>query len=388
MNSLRLFISSTCYDLSQIRADLRDFLIGNGYIPILSESSAFPIDPDNSTLENCISNVTKSDVFILIVGSRYGYISNTGKSITNTEYIHAKQRGIPIYIFIYKPLINILPVWKNNPEANFSGTVDSTKVFEFIEELREKNKSWCFEFEKAQDIIYTLKIQLSNLFKESLDLRKKYRITDQPSFYNNLSSVALNIILKKQDYFETIFFLQVLRDELDKYENLKLDLEYQILINCTYLIDNTNDLFKWLKINFETVTNFVNSLNNLFDKAFKFFYGEPGEASDLKGLYYVANGIAKIYKELVLWSINVKSTRVDKEFILIRNTLSEFPLVSLEEIWDYPTRSLQQLKENMLKLSEDPLVKINVKSILNLTIDEVLSTTFEKELKRLTYLYG
>lgn len=382
MNHLKLFISSTCYDLSQIRADLKDFLTDTGYLPILSESSSFPIDPDNDTLDNCISNVAKSDIFVLIVGSRYGYVSDSGKSITNTEYLHAKQKGIPVYVFIFKPLITILPIWKKNLNADFSETVDSTKVFEFVEELREKNKSWCFEFERAQDIIYTLKLQLSNLFKESLDLRKKYRITDQPPFYNNLSPTALNLILKKEEAFEPIFFLQVLRDELDKYEDLKLDLEYKILINCNQTINNTDDLIKWLNINFAAVKNFIQSINNLFNNALKFFYGEPGTPSDLKGLYYVSSGIAKIYKELIIWSINIKSTKVDDDFILVRDTLSDFPAMALKEIWSYPTRSLQLIRDG-LNLDKDSSTKASVQATLTLTIDENISAIFSSEMDRL-----
>ena len=72
-----VFVSSTCYDLKQVREDLKDFFeINYGFQAMLSEFSSFPIDPCIGTFENCLSNVDKlADIFILIVGTRYGYVT-------------------------------------------------------------------------------------------------------------------------------------------------------------------------------------------------------------------------------------------------------------------------------------------------------------------------
>ena len=384
MNQLKIFISSTCYDLSQIRADLYDFISGMGHQPIMSEYTSFPIDPDNSTIENCVQNVATADILILILGNRYGYIIDSGKSITNTEYLYAKQNGIPIYIFIYKPLINILPIWKVNKGADFSSTVDSPKVFEFVDELRNDNKSWCFDFEKAQDILPTLKIQFSHLFKQSLDLRKKYRVSDQPEFYKQLSPVAINIVLKKEMMYETLFFMQVLKDEIEKHEDLKLDLEYKILTNCSREINDLHELSKWMTVNFETIQHLTQSLDNLFNNAYKVFYGEPGIPSDIKGLYYVACGMAKIYKEMILWSINIKSTKVDDDFVVMRDALSDFPALSLDQIWKYPTIAMSEIHKGVVACHANPDQTISIKASLTLETDDKLTNIFYAEMKRLS----
>ncbi len=54
MKKVNIFISSTCYDLSQIRSDLKDFITEIGHNPILSEEHDFPINPNLSNAENCI----------------------------------------------------------------------------------------------------------------------------------------------------------------------------------------------------------------------------------------------------------------------------------------------------------------------------------------------
>jgi hypothetical protein len=105
-----VFVSSTCYDLKQIREDVKEFFEDNyGFQAMLSDFDSFPIDPCVGTFENCLNNVDKcADFFVLIVGTRYGYVTDNGKSITNLEYLHAKAKGIPLFIFISKQIYNNL----------------------------------------------------------------------------------------------------------------------------------------------------------------------------------------------------------------------------------------------------------------------------------------
>ncbi|WP_415579538.1 DUF4062 domain-containing protein, partial [Elizabethkingia anophelis] len=125
MNNLNIFVSSTCYDLSQLRANLSDFINTCGHNPVLSEYNNFPISTELNTIENCLKNVKENaDIFVLVVGSRYGSTIETGKSITNIEFLTAKQKGIPIFCFIDKSILSILNVWKNNRDADFSNIVD------------------------------------------------------------------------------------------------------------------------------------------------------------------------------------------------------------------------------------------------------------------------
>lgn len=171
-----VFVSSTCYDLNQVRADIKRFLENMGLDPILSESPAFPVSPQTSPVENCLQAVKqRADIFVLIVGARYGSQNESGKSITNLEYLEAKAKGVPVYVFVLKQILNVLPVWKKNLQANYEGTVDTPKLFEFVEVLRNSKDHWVFEFDEAQHIMDTLRRQLAYLFMEGLVLREKVK---------------------------------------------------------------------------------------------------------------------------------------------------------------------------------------------------------------------
>lgn len=385
MSQLKVFVSSTCYDLSQIRTDLFEFLSIFGYQPILSEYSSFPIDPDSDTIDNCIQNVKTADLFILIIGNRYGYVADTGKSITNTEYLYAKEQGIPTYIFIHKPLITILPIWKVNPSADFSGTVDSTKVFEFVDELRSSNKNWCHDFEKAQDIIGTLKIQLSHLFKSALDIRQKFSTSHQPEYWKNLSSAAIKLAIDKDDMFEPLFFAQVLKDELMNHESLKLDLDYHILLGCNKGIQKPLELLAWLDEKLTSLQQFINSGMNLMGKAYPIYWGEPGEASDLRGLYYVASSLARLYKEMILWSIDIKSTYVINDFETLRDAFADFIIISAEGIWNYPDSIKNDISNAIMLIKQGQ--KASVECVLTFEMSQTNADFFSSEMARLIHTY-
>jgi hypothetical protein len=78
MAELRVFVSSTCYDLSLLRSQLRTFIKSMGYEPIMSDYEDVLYDPRIHTHTSCIDEVKNCDVLILIIGSRFGGKSDCG----------------------------------------------------------------------------------------------------------------------------------------------------------------------------------------------------------------------------------------------------------------------------------------------------------------------
>lgn len=210
-----VFVSSTCYDLRQIRADLRDFFVSLGLQPVLSEYHSFPVDPDISAVENCLKAVDEgADIFVLLVGGRYGSTNDQGKSVTNMEYLRARAKGIPVYAFVHQSILHILPVWKSNPDGDFRNVVDSPQLFEFVTFLRDSSGVWVFPFELAQDVVNTLRKQMAYLFMDGLQLRKRVAAGGLPNSLARLQGQPLKLVIEKPDLWEYRLFAEVLIQEL------------------------------------------------------------------------------------------------------------------------------------------------------------------------------
>ncbi len=346
MNKLNIFVSSTCYDLSQIRVDMHEFIDKCGYSPILSEFRNFPVSPDKNTLQNCINTVkSDADIFVLIIGNRYGSQIESGQSITNIEFLSAKEKGIPIYIFINKNILNFLYYWKKNKGGDFTDIVDTIKIFEFVSEIRDNEKLWTFEFETAQDIISVLKIQFSYLFKDALNLKAKYNGEIGELYKLNLSGEALRIIIEKHTNYEIKFFFQVLIDEIKKKESLKNDIKYEIILNSKFIALNPQSVIDWSLHRIEELKYLINSINNLINKTFQIFYKEHGLASDLKGLFYTAETYVRIYESIIHWSIDTMSTYVNEESLGLKDKLSKFTHKLIEDVWNFPFDKLELINK-------------------------------------------
>jgi hypothetical protein len=70
--SITVFVSSTCYDLPDLRPELGRFLTENGFLVKLSEdpTSAFVVEPEDHSISSCLNNVEASDVVVCIIDRR------------------------------------------------------------------------------------------------------------------------------------------------------------------------------------------------------------------------------------------------------------------------------------------------------------------------------
>jgi len=344
MNKIQVFISSTCYDLSQIRKDLKEGIEEMGHQPILSEDKNFPVNPAMNTFENCIEAVrSNADIFVLIIGDHYGYTLDSGKSITNTEFLTAVEKGIPIYTFTLKSVINVLPVWKKNKTADFSSVVNDNKVFEFVQDVRERSGIWNFEFESAQDIIEILKSQWSFLFKQALISHERVNKVDN-TLASRLSNKALKYLLDKGESFEMLVFLQMMQDEIGKYEYLKRDCVHSVVIKPGPYISETNAYLEWQQEKLRQLQKMVASLNSLFG-AFSHYYGQPGVPADIDGLYYVARRYGELYRSVLEWVTDVRSTNTKEVFAEVNQILSNVPLNVIEQLEDYPAKAISTVED-------------------------------------------
>ena len=203
MALLKVFVSSTCYDLGMVRGELRTFISNLGHDPIMSDYNDVLFDPRSHTHESCIKEIPNSDVVILIIGSRHGgtaipkainsldieklkSFSKSNKmldtpesiSITQLEILKAIEVNIPIFTFVNSRVLHDHLFYEKNKDKGILDSIEfpsvdkketAVYIFEFINflRLRSKNNS-IVEFSKISDIEDFLKKQWSGLLQRLL----------------------------------------------------------------------------------------------------------------------------------------------------------------------------------------------------------------------------
>ncbi len=172
----KIFISSTAYDLIDIRAELR-FVIPNwGFVALGHEDPGFPKLFGIHSHDVCLEAVGKCDIFLLIVGGRYGNLyagSNpdyAGKewSITRCEADIAYKDGKGFITYVRDNVWNERKSYNKslrggNPSEKFiHSNVDNPKIFEFLNEINGRDSdNWIDEFNNSVRLKEHLKGRLT-----------------------------------------------------------------------------------------------------------------------------------------------------------------------------------------------------------------------------------
>ena len=95
---LQVFVSSTFTDLIDERQAAVEAILSAGHIPAGMELFKAGDESQKETIKKWID---ESDVYVLILGGRYGTIEpTTGKSYTHWEYDYAGETGIPRFAMV------------------------------------------------------------------------------------------------------------------------------------------------------------------------------------------------------------------------------------------------------------------------------------------------
>ena len=90
-----VYLSSTIADLAEERKAIKDVLGGSCAV-----TESYDVS-DASLVQKCLDDVAKCEVYIGVIGLRYGFSPpDRDKSITHLEYEQAKARGLARFIFI------------------------------------------------------------------------------------------------------------------------------------------------------------------------------------------------------------------------------------------------------------------------------------------------
>jgi hypothetical protein len=378
-----IFVSSTCYDLYQVRTDLKNFLTGLGAEPLLSDSPAFPASPDAKTIENCVNAVKeRADIFVLIVGTRYGSIDDaSGKSITNLEYLAAKAKGIPIYIFLSKSIVHTLPIWKKNLNGDYSDVVDTPKLFEFVELLRNSKEHWVFTFEQAEHIIEALRQQLALLFMDALSIRLKFKESSFPSALESLSGKSLKFVVERPKAWEYKLFANVLAEAIEEAKPLKWDLSHGLQLGAIIQMENDFKTFGWMQTKIETLIRIAKTPEKLID-VLGFSKRQEGKSDNPEQIAYAARRLGCVYRSMLEWAIDCNLVKADSKFDKVMSLVSKFSDDTIKKLEEFPTQLNVEIERGIQANAEGKSYVGNLSIKFSLENPELI-----EEIERLGRLY-
>jgi len=300
MASPRVFVSSTCFDLAEVRDSLVSFCQGFGFEVAMSENGDVFYHPDLHTHESCISEISNCQLFILIIGGRFGgkYKVDPSKSITNAEYNAAKENGIPVFTFVKDNVLADHHVFQKNKNKSFASDIlypsienqsHADKIFNFIDAVRGSNvNNGFFDFKYARDLHVSLRKQWAGMFFEFLVNRN---VSNQLKSTND-SIANLSIASKKIEELIKNIYRQV--DEVGANESIiAIDAESEaskFFLEIGRLI-NTHQFVPLNKIEYlvdNVIENWWEFLEGMGDfENFRDIYSDKGGSTD--AVFYVPN---------------------------------------------------------------------------------------------------
>ncbi len=265
----RIFISSTFYDLKQVRYDLEGFIKDMGYDPIMNDRGNIPYASDQALQDSCYDEVQRCDILVGIIGNKYGSSSNEEDySVSMKEIKTAIKNNKQVFIFVDKTVLNENKLYMANKEKTDITyvAVDNINIHKFIEEIKGLSiNNAMIPFESSNDITGYLREQFAGLFQRLL--QEKASVTEKTTYYDlkEMSNELKKIIMvldenssNISDIFNGSLFAQrYIARKIFEYIGLKkarvlvsnksaLD---EILSNMNFSpIADVNDIYKYSKV--------------------------------------------------------------------------------------------------------------------------------------------
>jgi hypothetical protein len=177
----KVFISSVITDFEEYRQAAKRAVEIMGNRPVMSEvSGARPYSPEKA----CVTEVETSDVYIVILGKKYGFITPKGISVTHTEYRAARDSDKPILAFMKRCKMEA-------KQEKFRQEVEEYQKgffragFETPEELKE-------EIIKSLRLLDQMQSAVSeDVFKENL--KQRLSSVSDYTYYHNGPQLSIGI---------------------------------------------------------------------------------------------------------------------------------------------------------------------------------------------------
>ena len=295
----RVFISSTFYDLRQIRVELDKFIESLGYEPVRNEEGDIPYGKEDALQSYCYKEIENVDILVSIIGSRYGSVATTEKSqeysISQMELKTALAENKQVFVFIDKNVATEYETYslnKGNSDIKYK-YVDNPNIYKFIEEIKSlPNNNNIKEFETADDITSYLKEQFAGLFKQfiidSKRVKEAYVIKDIEKTAKTLRELVDYLKVENHDKDEAISQIVKINHPLISKVRDVLSIKYNIYIegrnDLEALLHSRGFEYDFISGTWEkkqgSITINIHVSDRLFDSDGNLVYMKSGEWDD------------------------------------------------------------------------------------------------------------
>lgn len=297
----RVFISSTFYDLKQVRADLDSFINSLGYDTVRNEEGDIPYGKDEALEEYCYKEIKNIDILVCILGGRFGSESRGVEkiSVTQKELKKAISDGKQVYVFIDENVLSEFETYLLNKEVTVQYKyVDDKRIYEFIEEVKGLGVNNVIKgFGTASDIVRFLKEQFAGLFQRFLEQQTRVKevnlikgLENTAQTLNKLVNYLSDENKDNGDEINRILMIshplvERLRKELEItfsfYFESKEDVENLILAagygyESDYVDEEHLDMSLWKKIKKDKIY-YLSICNQIFDENCKLKFYRKGD---------------------------------------------------------------------------------------------------------------
>lgn len=202
VESYNVFVSSTWEDMQSYREAVRGALNKAGCIPCGMERFSASAQ---SPLETCFEELKKSQLYICILGMRYGSIDKeSGKSYTELEYEKAKELNLPILAFL---IDEEKAVFKKKDLDSEDMAIKMSKLEEFKKKIKDSKEVTCAFFDSPAT--------LSDLVFRSITAEIKRRLgintltNDEKETYIDGAQLYRKFVRRPRKYKNNVVTLRV-----------------------------------------------------------------------------------------------------------------------------------------------------------------------------------
>ena len=354
----RVFVSSTYYDLKQVRSDLRRFIEDDlGYTALLSEYDSFPVDPDASTIENCMRRVRDdTDVLVLIIGSRHGFVPDgNARSIVNMEYVAAREAGIPVFAFIEASVLPLYDAWCANHDIDLRGQLNDMRLLPFIQSVRETDGTWMHPFAYAQEIIDALRRQMAFRSRRALRFLSRLERREDQSVLAEMSGAAVRMALDAQLGWVGEVFSSCLQHGIDSWARQREDYEHEIAIGPGEAVPEGYEQ-GWAQAQIDAALRMMRGMNNFINVRLMKALAEE----DLGALVRGAASLVELYREAMEWSHRIRCASVSERWQPVQQELARSTVDVVHQLETLGPRLSQEMRAAIEAAQAGEDVEVNI----------------------------